>query len=500
MNATKTPAFAAGSSSKTRRKTWLVITITILAVLAVGGGTAWYFLGNTGQAKTKTQAGSTTRTAVVKRGDLSQTASGSGTLVSNQVVNMSFSTGGKVAELNVKLGDRVKTGDVLARLDKAEDLEANLATAQANLLQAQQTLAALQKSAGSVLALAYQDMLAAQKAYNEALTADKRTASVRCSPELMNKYKTALRQITEKLIDLIEQDPNSEASTIAGYDYDTALANYTYCTAYTATEKTSAQSKLEVARAALQEAEDKYNQLKATSGIDPDTLSMDETKVDTAQTQVTTAQEMLDGITLKAPMDGKITTLAAAAGTIVDTAAFLTISDVSQPTVTISLDETDMDKLVVGNRAVVSFTALPGQTFSGKVSLANPQMNSFGPFRAATGQVELNSEAVKTIETLPLGLSVTSKITGKEVKNVLLVPVAALKRLNNGNTVVRVLGSDGQITQQTITIGIEDDTNAEITGGLKEGDVVSFTTTLQDAGNNQEGGFFIRGEGMPPAP
>ena len=75
----------------------------------------------------------------VERGDIRLTASGSGTLVTNQSVNMSFSTSGKVAELNVKLGDMVKTGDVLARLEKAEDLEANLASAQANLLQAQQS-------------------------------------------------------------------------------------------------------------------------------------------------------------------------------------------------------------------------------------------------------------------------------------------------------------------------------------------------------------------------
>ena len=143
---------------------------------------------------------------------------------------------------------------------------------------------------------------------------------------------------------------------------------------------------------------------------------MQETRVETAQTQVDTAQEALDGITLKAPMDGKITYLAASAGAIVDTSTFLTISDVSHPTVTISLDETDMDKLVVGNPAVVTFTALPGKSFTGKVSLANPQMNSFGPFRAATGQITLDAAGRPTFETLPLGLSATITITGKEAQ------------------------------------------------------------------------------------
>ena len=62
----------------------------------------------------------------------------------------------------MKLGDMVKAGDVLARLEKAEDLEANLASAQANLLEAQQALTKLQKSAGASLAKAYQALIKAQ--------------------------------------------------------------------------------------------------------------------------------------------------------------------------------------------------------------------------------------------------------------------------------------------------------------------------------------------------
>jgi HlyD family secretion protein len=496
MNATKTST-AAGPANRAKHKgstNTVKIIAVILVVLLIGGGAAWYFKGRIAPAAT--QAAGTTNTTTVQMGDITLSGSGSGTLVTNTVVNMSFSTGGKVAELNVKLGDTVKTGDVLAKLENAEDLEANLAAAQANLLQAQQALEKLQKGAGTSLAKAYQTLATAQSAYNVALSTNQRTeAATRCSSDILKKYRTALEQATQKLYDLLQVDPYAVEATIAGYDYDTALANYSYCNAYTATEKTSAASSLEVAKEALQEAQDTYDALKESSGIDADTLSVDETKVDTAQTQVTTAQEALDGITLKAPMDGKITFLAASAGTIVDTSTFLTISDVSHPTVTISLDESDMDKLVVGNTAVVVFTALPKQTFTGKVSLANPQMNSFGPFRAATGQIELDAEAAKTLETMPLGLSATITITGKEAKNVLLVSVDALKQLNNGDYVVKLVGSDGKLTQQVVSVGLQDGTNAEITAGLKEGDVVSISTSSSSR-SGQNGEFM--GGGMPP--
>ncbi len=189
MISTKTSAISARSK---RKGIAIRVVVTILIVLAVGGGAAWYFLGKTAQAKSLSQAGSFTSTVVVQRGDISVTASGSGTLVTNQAVNMSFSTSGKVAELNVKLGDMVNTGDVLASLEKAEDLEANLASAQANLLQAQQTITTLQKKAGLTLAQAYQDLVTAQAAYDEALTASQRVALGRCSSEILNKYRTTL--------------------------------------------------------------------------------------------------------------------------------------------------------------------------------------------------------------------------------------------------------------------------------------------------------------------
>ncbi len=489
-----------GSYGAVKRKSrvWRVL-LALLAVLIIGGGAAWYLMGKKAQAAAAAQAESTTIDATVERGSISLTASGQGTLVTNEAVNMSFSTSGKVAELNVKLGDMVKEGDVLARLDKAENLEANLASAQASLLQAQQELADIQKNAGASLAKAYQKLVDARTAYDEALENSQRTALTRCSPELLNKYKTALEQATEKLNALYLVDPSSQEAIVAGYDHDTAAANYSYCNSYTATEKTSAESTLEVAKAAFQEAQDTYDALADSSGIDPDALSRLETRVETAQTQVDAAQEAVDGITLTAPMDGRITSLAASVGAIVGTDTFLTISDVSHPTVTVTLDETDMDKLVVGNSAVVTFTAIPGKTFTGKVSLANPQMNSFGPFRAASGQVALDEEFIPTFEAMQLGLSATVKIVGKEVTDALLIPAEALKQLNNGDYVVNLVGSDGQATRQTVTVGLQSDAYVEITSGVKEGDTVRYTVKSSSNSSGQGGDPFMGG-GMPPMP
>jgi HlyD family secretion protein len=468
---------------------WIVL---LLVVLLVGGGAAWYFLIRPSKTTGSTQASTTSSTATVERGDISLTASGSGTLMAVNSVNMSFSTSGRVAELDVKLGDMVKTGDVLARLDKAYDLEAGLINAKVNLLSAQQSLASLQKQSGSTLAKAYQDLVSAQQTYADAVDANQRATAVRCSPELLAKYKTTLDVTAERVGEIYLEAPDSEAYATAHNDYDTALANYNYCLAYTPTEKTSAASDLAVAKAALNKAQDTYNTLKSASGIDPDSLLAAETKVESAQTAVNDAQTKLDGITLKAPMDGRITALNASVGAIWDTSTFLTISDVSQAIVTVSIDATDLNKLVVGNTATITFSALPGKTFTGKVTLVSPSMVTFGPFKAAFGQVTLDESAVKTMSSVPFGASATIKITGKQATNVLMVPVGALKTLKNGDTGVTVVGSDGKLTQQAVTVGLKSSTYAEITDGLKEGDVV--TVTASKSTSSSQGFFF----GGPP--
>jgi HlyD family secretion protein len=461
-----------------RRTIWQNKAVWVLIiVLLLGGGSFWYWGIGAAQAKSTAQLGPATNTTTVKSGDISISASGSGTLIASQSVDLSFSTSGTVAGLSIKVGDQVKAGDVLAWLENTQTLDANLATAQLALLEAQQNLTSLQKNANLSLAQAYADLVTAQQSYNDAVKTDQRTAYARCSQEVNTKYSAALEQATKKLNELTKTTYGSDEWITARNDYDTAQANYNYCITYTADEKTSAKSTVEVAKTALQQAQDTYDTLKSASGIDPTQLAIDEAKVNQAQAQVTKAEEALAGVVLKAPIDGKVTYLAAGAGTKVDTSKFITISDVSQPALTVSVDETDMDKLVVGNQATVTFDALPDLTFTGRVTRVDPQLTTSGQYKVATGQVELDTDAAKTLSSLPLGLNATITIVSQQAKGVLLVPVTALKDLGNEYAVMLV-GSDGQMSQQAVQVGLKDSTSAEITSGLKEGDLVS-TSAVQ---------------------
>jgi HlyD family secretion protein len=71
-------------------------------------------------------------TVKVDRGPVSTTVSASGTLTSTNEANLGFSDRGKIAEIMVKVGDKVTAGQVLARLDDAVLAQA-LASAKAKL-------------------------------------------------------------------------------------------------------------------------------------------------------------------------------------------------------------------------------------------------------------------------------------------------------------------------------------------------------------------------------
>ncbi len=460
------------------RRPWIWLLLALAVALAGGaGGWVYWKSANTAQASASTQT-SSARTTTVTRGSLSITASGSGTLVASQSVDLSFSTRGTVAELNVTTGDTVQQGQVLAKLGSSESLEAAVASAELEVLQAKNSLDALQKNASVSLATAYQSYISAQAAYSEARTAEARTAYARCSQDVLNRYQETLDNVTALFNRLTQFNNGSDEWLNAKNDLATATANYTYCKSYTADEIASAKAGLQLADSNLKQAESSYKTLKDAAGVDPDQLALAEATLKDAQNKLSAAQTDLEGITLSAPIDGMVIYLAANKGAIVDTSRYITIAAVSTPTVTVSVDESDMDKLVMGAAATVTFDALPDDTFRGKVVQVSPQLSTSGSYRVATGKIELEASAAAKIAKLPLGLTATITITSQEAKDVLLIPVSALKSLGDGQYGVMVKGSDGQLKLQSVSIGLKDDTNVVVTSGLNEGDEVS-TGTVQ---------------------
>ena len=103
---------------KDPRKRWRVIIPGIL-ILAAIGGLSYYGLvvRPAQQAAASTQP--VMQTSVVRRGNITLSASGTGTLVAANQANLSFGTSGTLATLNVKVGDKVQKGQLLATIENS---------------------------------------------------------------------------------------------------------------------------------------------------------------------------------------------------------------------------------------------------------------------------------------------------------------------------------------------------------------------------------------------
>jgi len=96
------------SRLRTVRRSWWVIALALVIV----AGTGLWWTQRDSQA-----AGATTTTATVSRGDYSTTVTASGTVEPARQEDLDFAVSGEVTAVRVAAGDRVRRGQVLARID-----------------------------------------------------------------------------------------------------------------------------------------------------------------------------------------------------------------------------------------------------------------------------------------------------------------------------------------------------------------------------------------------
>ncbi len=143
--------------------------LVVVVVLAVGGTAVWLGWRNgKSNASTNTTA-ATTRVLTVTPSTMDQTISTSGTIQPSDTENLSFATSGTVESVNVKAGQTVAKGQVLATVS-APALASTLAQAQATLASAQAQLSS-DESAGATTAQIDLDDADIASAYASLVTA-----------------------------------------------------------------------------------------------------------------------------------------------------------------------------------------------------------------------------------------------------------------------------------------------------------------------------------------
>lgn len=523
-----------------KNKKVLIITFIVIIVLAGGGIYGYTAYAKSNQTVEQTQ---TIQTAVARIGDLEIFASAAGSVIPSAELSLGFDESGTVSEILVTVGEKVTAGQVLARLqteNSAEDLAAVVATAELNVLTAQQDLDTIyanhQMEAAQALkavedaqtaldtlgssedqiASAYVALLNAQDAVVEAqkdrtkldyaraddLSIQNAYTDYILAKEVYKEAAKAFAEVDHKATTNPERVRALQNLVAAQTKMDLAFANYNYLIIPNSeTDIATADADLALAEANLADAQATYDKLvagptpgetaiaqatlaaaqatydKIKDGPDSLEVSIAEAKLTSAQATLALAQEQQSVIELTAPIDATVTDISASVGEKVGTTGIITVADLAHPLLEVYLDETDLASVALGYEADIVFDAYPDDTFHGTVIEISPVLQSVGGVAAVKTIVQLTDYAKTT--TLPSGLSASVDVVGGRATNAVLIPVEALHEISAGEYSVFVM-ENGEPKLRFVEVGIQDFTSAEIKSGLSAGDVV--TTGIVETG------------------
>lgn len=506
------------------------LAILLLLIVVVLAGAAYY--ANSQAAAAGDEDAEPVQTANVRRGTIVVSATGAGTVVPAQQVELAFPSNGRLSELLVQVGDRVSAGDLLARVDATEaqktlanaelqlaqarmQTEASataagisyddisIATAEMNLAEAEAALAELQnwQPDEEAIALAQAQLEAAQAGYSAAVGqqssayygAETARINVEQAQRDLADAQIAYDQAFEPARDWelndarlgpkLEAERNAAERNLQRAQSNLAIAEANYSKAVAGSASGSPAS----ARSSILGAEQAL--AAAQNGPDPETISAAEQAVKRAdlalqqvylnreahalslaqaELAVADAEATLANTALTAPVDGTVLAVNAEVRESVS-GAVVVLADLSKPVLEVFLDETDLDKVGPGYEVDIIFDALPEETFTGQVARVDPQLVKESGVSAVRALVEV---AYDKPQPLPVGLSATVDVIGGRAENVLLVPVEAVREISPGQYSLFVM-ENGQPQLRMIEVGLMDFTFAEIKTGVEEGDVVT---------------------------
>lgn len=231
------------------------------------------------------------------------------------------------------------------------------------------------------------------------------------------------------------------------------------------------------------EKQESLDELNAgTNSLD---LRSSQLSVTKAQNALQDAQNTLANYYVRAPFDGTIAAVdvkkydTAGSGSAV--ATLITSQKIAQ----LSLNEVDVAKVQVGDKATLTFDAIDGLTLTGEVA----EIDTIGTVSQGVVSYTVKIGFDSQDDRIKSGMTVNASIQTDIAQDVLMVPSSAVKTQNNisyvevftpalqetGGTLGVMAGTPPEQVQ--VETGISDDTNIEIKSGLTEGEQVVVRTS-----------------------
>jgi HlyD family secretion protein len=418
--------------------------VLIGLLVVVGVASAFIFV-----RRSNADPASQFQTAAIERGNLTATIGSTGTVRAKQSATLIWQAAGTVDTVNVKAGDNIPSGFVMAYLSKTS-LPQSVITAEADLASAQKELNQLLNSE-TALAQAVIDLETAQEAYEKA--------------ENYLRYLQLSPKVPQTEVRFFLQQRRW------GWEYRTNTKSFKGPAP--AEWISDAENDLALKTSQLEDAQREFDRLNNGNTED----------IAAAQARVDAAQATLNMARVISPFAGTVTESYPLPGDQVAAGAnAFRIDDLSSLLVDVEVSEVDINSVEIGQPVTLSFDAILGKEYHGEVV----KVAQTGTSVQGVVNFKVTVEMIDADEDVKPGMTAAVTITINEVQDVLLVPNRAT-RLVDGSRVVYLL-VDGQPVQTQVKLGISSDTmSILLDGDVKEGDIIILNPPSESQGGPNGG-------------
>ncbi len=490
--------------------------ISVIVVIAILGASYWSF-------KTLGSKSGETRyvTAPVEKGTLITSITGSGQVSASNQVDLKPKVAGDIIYIGVQNGQWVGAGTLIVQLD-AQDAQKTVRDAEANLESAQLSLEKLKQSSADIAKIVEDSFNSVSNAFldfpgviNDAkeIIADSTINTGQSNDsyylDFVSATDTTNRNKAEVFISIAKSD---YANARAKYDEVFLLYKNTSRYADAATVTTLLAKTVELAKSLSQALKSEQNVLsfiddyasdnsrhlpslittyQDTLGTDigqtnshlsdligiqnnlknvPLDIASQELNIKQKENALLDAKEKLADYFVRAPFDGTIAKLDAKKADSVTASTIVATLITTQKIAEVSLNEVDVAKIKIGQKATLTFDAVEGLSIAGKVA----EVDTVGTVSQGVVTYNVKIGFDTQDDRVKPGMSVDASIITDVKQDVLVVPNSAVKL--RGDTYYVEIPDTPLPRQQQVEIGLSNDTDTEIVSGLKEGDEIIIRT------------------------
>ncbi|MEI6479803.1 MAG: efflux RND transporter periplasmic adaptor subunit [bacterium] len=499
-----------------------LISVTVL--LVVGGGYYWYTKANIKPAVTQYVS------SVVEKGTLVTSISGSGQVAVLNQIDIKPEASGRINEINIHNGQYVSEGEVIGRLDTA-DAEKTIRDAAMSLESGNLQLTILKESSSNIQKLVsdgyndvadtfldlptlitglnsivYDNTIASYTNLVDAKDADLVRPLIKTAEssytDARNAYDTAFTEYhlvsrsdsQDKIVKFIDETSGASIKIADAVKNMVNLIDYIndYNTKNNRVLPSVYSNLLVKYKTNLADYTSKINpHIASLSSIQssitnaPLNIASQELSLKQKENTLADAKDALKYYTVRAPFSGIIASTIVKLGDSVSPGTIFATLISSSRYAGISLNEVDVSKVGVGQKATLTFDAIDGYSVTGKVI----EIDTIGT--VSQGVVIYNVKiGFDTSDTrVKPGMSVNASVITDVKQDIILVPNSAVKTQGTEQYVevlplsqITVAGTSttAVITpeRRIVTTGIANDTMTEILSGIDVGENVVTRTIL----------------------